>query len=309
MINRSAKPFLALPRPAKRALALTVDTVLCFVCVWLAFGLRLDSWRLLQGPQWWTVIDAVVLAIPMFISAGLYRAIFRYSGMAALMALLKACAAFGLLYFLVFTLVGVQGVPRSIGVIVPLLVFATVGLTRLFVRYWLGGLYAALLNRRALPQVLIYGAGMAGRQTAAALANSRELTACAFIDDSAELRGTTLNGLRIYPSSRLPQVVEKYGITDVLLAMPSVGRARRAEIVREIQSLHLHLHVRTLPGLMNLAQGRVQVEDIRELDIEDLLGRDPVPPDEVLLNQNIRAGQCWSLERADLSEANCAARS
>jgi len=289
MINRFAEPLLALPRPAKRALALTVDAALCVLCVWLAFGLRLERWQELgSGGQWLAVAGAVALALPLFVVSGLYRAIFRYAGGAALLALVKACGGFGVAYALVFGAIGVSGVPRSVGVLVPLLLFVMVGASRLLARLWLGGLYMGVLQRKALPQVLIYGAGSAGRQVAAALAASREMVVRAFIDDAPDRQGSTLNGLAIYPSSRLQELVEERGITDVLLAMPSISRARRAEIVRNLQALHLHLHVRTLPDMLDLAQGRVQIQDLHELDIEDLLGRAPVAPDDELLHKNIR---------------------
>jgi len=287
MISRFAEPFLALPRPVKRMFALTVDAVLCMACVWLAFYVRLEEWNSFWNGRPLATAVALGLALPIFIVSGLYRAIFRYSGMSALTALVKACGAFGLLYALVFCVVGVSGVPRSIGILVPLLVCMSIGLTRMLARFWLGGIYVGLLNRASLPQVLIYGAGRAGRQTAAALANSPEMVVRAFIDDAPELQGYILEGLTIYPSSRLAEIVEERGITDVLLAMPSVGRARRSEIVRSIEALHLHLHVRTLPGLMSLAQGRVHIQDLHDLEIDDLLGRDPVPPNDRLLLQNV----------------------
>ncbi|WP_449405611.1 polysaccharide biosynthesis protein [Massilia phosphatilytica] len=123
---------------------------------------------------------------------------------------------------------------------------------------------------------------------AAALANSREMVVCAFVDDAKQLQGASLNGLPIYAPSRLLELVHERGITDLLLAMPGVGRSRRAEIVGLIQALKLPLHVRTLPDLIELAQGRVQIHDIHELDIEDLLGREPVPPHSELLHRNIR---------------------
>jgi FlaA1/EpsC-like NDP-sugar epimerase len=287
MINQFSELLLALPRPAKRVLALAVDACLCVLCVWLSFGIRLDSWQFLEGAQWWAVLGAIGLAFPLFIVTGLYRAIFRYSGTAALMALVKACVPFGLAYFFLFTVFRVDGVPRSIGVTVPLLMFVSVGCSRMLTRYSLGGLYLDRVNAKALPQVVIYGAGVAGRQIVAALANNREMVVRAFVDDAPQLQGSTLNGLSIYPTSRLKDLVRSHGVTDVLLAMPSISRTRRAQIVRMIEGMHLHLHVRALPCLSGLAQGKVKIQDVSELDIEDLLGRDPVPPSADLLEKNI----------------------
>ena len=210
----------------------------------------------------------------------------RYAGGAVLIAIAGACSCFGLAYALVFTVVAVPGVPRSIGLLVPLLLGVAVGGSRLVTRYWLGGMRMGSIRRKALPQVVIYGAGSAGREIAAALAGSREMVVRGFVDDAAELQGNTINGLPIYPPRRLPDLADKKGITDVLLAMPSVSRSRRAEILLSLQQLRLR--VRMLPGLADLAQGRVQVQDLREPEIEDLLGRDAVAPDEALMHLNIR---------------------
>jgi FlaA1/EpsC-like NDP-sugar epimerase len=289
MFNKLADHLLALPRAAKRMLALAVDTTVCVMCVWLAFGLRLEDWHTFDSPEKIiAAVFAVGIALPMFVVTGFYRAIFRFSGTAALIALVKACAAFGLVYGMLFTVYTIEGVPRSVGVNVPLLLFVLTGASRLAARYWLGGLYIGILNRQALPQVVIYGAGSAGRQLAAALATSREMVVRAFVDDSEQLQGASLNGLVIYPPARLVELVQERGVSDLLLALPSISSARRAEIVRDIQALKLPLHVRTLPDLMDMAQGRLQVQDLHELDIEDLLGRPPVPPNEELLHQNIR---------------------
>lgn len=289
MLNNVADHLLALPRPAKRALALTVDAAVCALCVWLAFALRLDDWRLRVGNDHIVAMAvAIGMALPVFIVTGFYRAIFRFSGTAALVALVKASAVFGVLYAVLFIAVGIPGVPRSVGINVPLLVFVFIGASRLLARYWLGGMYQGILRRETLPQVVIYGAGAAGRQLAAALATSPEMVLRAFVDDTPQLQGASLNGLQVYPPSRLAELVHERGITDILLAMPGEGRARRTEIVRTIQALKLPLHVRTLPDLVDLAQGRIQTHDLRELDIEDLLGRDPVPPDIALLQRNIR---------------------
>ncbi|TWD86102.1 FlaA1/EpsC-like NDP-sugar epimerase [Variovorax beijingensis] len=286
MIDRLAQPMLALPRPMKRLLALAVDAGLCVLCVWLALSLRYEQWVELRGAHWLAVGAAIMLALPLFVVTGLYRAIFRYAGSAALMAIMRACFVFSVGYVLMFTVVGVDGVPRTVGLLVPALLLLTVGASRLFARYWLGGLYTQVLRGKTLPQVVIYGAGKAGRQLAAALSHSPEMVVRLFVDDSPHLQGRTLNGLPIYPPSWLKANAAAQGITDVLLALPSVSQGRRAQILNEL--LSLHLHVRTLPGMADLAQGRVQVKDLMEVDIEDLLGRDPVAPDEDLLHRHVR---------------------
>ena len=276
-----ALKLLRMPRSAKRVLAVAVDVALCGLAVWLALYLRLEVWLRLEGPYLLAVAGSVVLAIPLFVKFGLYRAIFRYAGWNATLSLAQAMALYGLLYATVFTAVGVPGVPRSVGLIQPILLFLLVGLSRVLVRVWLGGLYRTLLAQRGLPGVVIYGAGDAGRQMAAALARSREHRLLGFVDDDPRLQGHSLDGRVVYPPDALPQLVAEQGATDVLLALPSVTRAARRAIVERLRPYPLH--VRTLPAMADLASGRVSISDVKELDIEDLLGREPVAPDGALL--------------------------
>jgi FlaA1/EpsC-like NDP-sugar epimerase len=275
--------LLTLPRLAKQAMAAFVDCCLCIFAVWLGYGIRMDQWGGPQDDQWLAVPWTIGLALPIFYASGLYRAIVRFESGAALA---HACFWFGIAYMLVFTAVGIpEVVPRSLGVIVPALLFVSAWLVRMLARVWFHA--ASVQHVSGAPQVLIYGAGSAGHQAAEALARSRQMRVRAFVDDGASLQGTTIGGLRVYPSDELEHVVRKHGISDVLLAMPSTSPARRAEIVRSIHALHLPLHVRTLPDLTDIAQGKVQLDHVRELDVHDLLGRAPVAPIPQLLTKKI----------------------
>ena len=285
MINQIAAPLLALPRPLKRLLALSVDAFLCTVTVWLALCLRLDSWVLPVGNQWFAVWLSPILALPIFVVSGLYRAIFRYAGMAALMALSKAIVIYGAIYATILVALALPGIPRSLGILQPLILVLAVGASRVIARYFLSGSYLSILKRSALPKVLIYGAGSAGHQLAAAMSNSMEMRAVGFLDDDPRLHGQEINGLRIYNPTRLTELVIQMDVSDVLLAIPSARRQRRNQILEMARKSHIA--VRTLPGLMELAQGHVHTSDLRELDIEDLLGRETVPPDTSLLRKNI----------------------
>ena len=287
MIHRSAKVLLGLSRPVKRSLALVVDAALCVLCVWLALSLRYEAWTPIRDEQWFAVAIAVALALPLFVVTGQYRAIFRYSGVAALMSMTWACGAFGVTYLLIFGVLGVQSVPRSLGLLVPMMLFFTIGSSRLVARYWLGGMYLGILRRKARAQVVIYGAGSAGRELAAVLALNPDMALRAFVDDCRQLQGRSLRGVDIRPLPWLKAHAARLGVTDVLLAMPSASHARRAEILNEL--LPLGLHVRTLPAMADLINGRVRMQDLLEVDIEDLLGRDPVAPDAELLRRHIGA--------------------
>ena len=288
-LNRLAKPVLHLPRPLKRILAIFLDAFLCALTVWLAFYLRLGQWIDLSGNFEWdpapALIVSLVMALPIFIIFGLYRAIFRYSGWTALMAVAKAAFVYGILYFSIFTVYGVPGVPRTLGLIQPILLLLAVGASRAFVSYWLGGLYQNIFVRASLPKTLIYGAGTAGRQLAAALLHSQEMSVIGFLDDNEKIQGQTLNNLPIYAPNDLSRLVQSHNVHRVLLAIPSASRKRRNEVLNLI--LNEKLLVQTLPSMSDLAKGKVTTSDLHWLDIDDLLGRDPVAPNAQLLDKNI----------------------
>lgn len=278
--------ILDMPRVTKRLVALLVDAALCVGTVAFAFWLRLDEWTWPQGAQWLAYLASLVFALPLFVSFGLYRAIFRYVGWGALMSVVRACTIYGLAYSFTFTLVGVSSIPRTIGALQPILLFLAVGASRASARYWLGGAYRSLLRLDKRRRVLIYGAGAAGRQLAGAVGSSTEMHVVGYVDDDPSLHGSVLNGKTIYPADDLAGLLSRLAIDDMLLAIPSASRQRRNQIIQQIGGKHVT--IRMLPGLMDLAQGRVTVNDLREVDIEDLLGRDPVPPNELLLSRNIR---------------------
>jgi FlaA1/EpsC-like NDP-sugar epimerase len=285
MAKTFATTILELPRPYKRVFALTVDSILCFASVLVAFYLRIGEWVIPSSTQWIAVGASLVFALPLFISFGLYRAIFRYAGWAALIAVVRVSVVYGLLYSTVFTLIGVTGVPRTLGFIQPIVLLIAIGASRAIARFWLGGGYAAMMRLGEAKRILIYGAGSAGRQMAAALANSDEMVVIGFIDDDKTLQGSVLNGKTIYAGDNLPKLFETVAVDDVLLALPSVSRRRRNEIIEAVRGTSVS--VRTLPGLMDLAHGRVTVNDLHELDIEDLLGRDAVTPNQILMGKTI----------------------
>ncbi|MBB4574935.1 MULTISPECIES: polysaccharide biosynthesis protein [Rhizobium] len=279
-------PLLAMPRAAKRALALLVDSSFCVLTIWLAYCFRLNEWTVLTGVQWLPVFVSLCMALPIFIVMGMYRAIFRYAGLAAFIAVLKAIAIYGVAFMTIFTALSVPGVPRTVGILQPFLLLIAIGLSRLGIRYWLGDTYQRILHQNTLAKVLIYGAGNAGRQLAGALTNSAELNVVGYLDDDPRLKGGIMGGLPIYDPSDLPVLAEALGVHNVLLALPSASRQRRNEILERIRKARVN--VRTLPDLTALAQGRVAVSDIRELEIEDLLGREAVAPRQELLDKAMR---------------------
>ena len=288
VVPRVAEHILAMPRSGKRTITLAIDTGLCLLSTWLAFYLRLGEflpWTSEALAPWLlAAVVSVLAAIPIFVRSGLYRAIFRYSGLPALMAISRAMLLYGVLFAAVFTFYGMQGVPRTVGLIQPLLLFLLVGASRAAARVWLGGMYQSKIKRSALPQILIYGAGSAGRQIASAMANSHEMRVVGFLDDDDRLHGHVINGLPIYNPQDLSVVLDKVPVTDVLLALPSATRQRRNSILAGL--VEYHLAVRTLPSMNDIVSGKVSLSDVHDLDIDDLLGRDPVKPNGLLINRN-----------------------
>lgn len=275
---------LDLPRPFKRVLALSMDGFFCVLTLWITLSLRLEEAVRLQGVYLWPLFVSIGTALPIFIVTGMYRMIFRYSGRQAMIAMTKAISLYGFLYMLIFTMIGVTGVPRSVGVFQPLLMFVAVGGSRAVVRYWLGGLYHLVLKQHSADGVLIYGAGSSGRQLVAAMRSSAEKRVLGFLDDDQRLHRNYVDGLKVYNPAELETLISDMNVSEVLLALPSTDRDRRNEILQAL--LQYPVHVRTLPTMADLVSGRVTMADLHELDIEDLLGRDPVPPDNQLLNRN-----------------------
>jgi FlaA1/EpsC-like NDP-sugar epimerase len=296
--NIYAASLVALPRFSKRLVVITLDILLAVASVWLAFCLRIEQFGLPVHQQVYVYLLAPALAVPIFIRFGLYRAIFRYTGMAALATTAKAIGTYTALFFTALLLFKWNDVPRSIGLIQPLLFLILVGTSRAVARFWLAGLSAK--SRHSEGRLLIYGAGEAGVQTASALAMNRQFFLLGFVDDDNSKVGGSINGIDIIGAKDVADAVERMGVTDILLAIPSLGRAQRNDIISRLRGLPVH--VRTLPGMGDLASGRVTMQDFQELDVEDLLGRTPVAPVISLTRW------CWSAVQVAVLAGSCAGR-
>jgi FlaA1/EpsC-like NDP-sugar epimerase len=284
MLIKIKNRLLAFPRFIKQAIAVVSDLTLCATAVHLAMDLRLETYSSWGVQHTWLFLIGVFLFIPIFIGMGLYRAIFRFAGLQVIFGLNKAMSVYAFLYAIVFTIIGIEEVPRSAGLLQPLIFGLGIVSSRLFVRYWLGG-FGRTNILGITPRALIYGAGSAGRQLAGGLLTSSDVKIVGYIDDDDRLHGHNLNGLTIYSPHELRRVIKSKQVSQIFLAIPSVSQRRRNEVINDL--LPLHLQVRTLPGLADLASGKVTVSDLRELNIEDLLGREPVVPNPLMLAKNI----------------------
>ena len=275
--------LLQLPRIQKQFIAIASDVLLCALSCFAAVSLRLESWQPWTFIQSWMLVVGLLIALPLFTALGLYRAIFRYAGIQMLFTLNKALSIYGVIYAVVFVAIGIDGVPRSVGLIQPIIFSVGVVASRLFVRRILGS-YGPRQKIKGVPKVLIYGAGSAGRQLAMGLSQAQEVVVVGYVDDDDRLHGHVLNGLPIIGVPEVRSFVAKRGVSQIYLALPSVSRHRRNEIIQNL--LPLKLQVRTLPGLMELTSGKLVLSDLKELDIEDLLGREPVPPNPMMMAKN-----------------------
>lgn len=273
-----------LPRPVKRAVMVASDLVILAGAVWAAFALRFgDPLPHYLLEFWWLLIAVPLLTVPVFYLLGLYRAVVRYMGPQALLAVLKGVTLSTLMVGAVVLLVNQRSVPRSIIVLYWLLALFGMESTRFLARVYLRGTGKLRLDSKEA--VVLYGAGATGVQSAAALLNGNEYEPVAFVDDDRRLHGSVMHGVRVFAPSALQRLVDEYAVGHVLLAMPSVARSRRRHIIESLESLPVH--VKTLPGLGDFVSGAARVDEFREVGIEDLLGRDPVAPDPELLQGTV----------------------
>lgn len=280
MLSRTLHHLFRLPRAQKRAIQLVVDASLITLSYVLAMFLRLDSWTFLSNPAVWWVLPAIIpISLLIFIRLGFYRAIIRYMSMQATITILMGVFA-SMAALVVVNYMLLLPIPRSVPFIYAMLAMLSIGGVRLILRdlYHRGQV-------RYKTRVLIYGAGSSGRQLVVSLRNGKEYEPVGFLDDSKELQRHSVQGLKVYHPSKVDELVDVLGVEKILLAMPSASRAKRRDILEALESLPVP--VQTVPGLADMVSGRAKTTEIRDVAVEDLLGRDPVPPNESLMAANI----------------------
>jgi FlaA1/EpsC-like NDP-sugar epimerase len=280
--------MLGLPRIAKRGVVLMLDAGLCVFTVWLAYYLRLGEFVVLSEGTFWPIAVSICLALSIFTFSGLYRFIFRYSGSIDLVLIARVSGVYGLLYSSIFTMIGVQGVPRTIGLIQPILLLVSIVGSRVLAGAWLDNKHPNINNSQHTVKrnVLIYGVGSAGLQMAASIAGSNDINLIGFIDDDTRLRGGIINGKVIYSPLELPNLVKRHAVREVYLTIPGISRTDRNAILSRMQTLCVA--TRTLPTFKELTQGAFTLSDLSDLDVDDLIGRDSVAPNDLLMRANIQ---------------------
>ena len=283
-LQKSSNNIISLHRYSKRTIAIITDMALCILCTWLAFVLRLEQIVLLNDFILYSALISIVIAIPIFWFFGLYRTIFRYATISLVFTILVSLIIYGLIYFLVIGIYSIHGVPRTIGILQPMILFFTIIGSRLGVKY----IFTINIKKNSnKKKILIYGAGDAGRQLLIALENSLEFKVIGFLDDDEQLHSRVLLGKKIYSPLKLKNLIVTENVNLVFLALPSISRNKRNHIIERLN--RYKLIVKTLPSISEIIDGRITISDIKDLNVNDLLNRDEVKPDIKLLNKSINS--------------------
>ena len=282
------------------------DSILLILILWASYSIRLDLFYLPKDDTIRLILAAPIIGIAIFSKFGLYKSVIRHIDIKSLWFLFLAVSLYSILWGLFSSFMRadfirekgflIEFFPRSVLIINWLLALIVIGGIRIFARYIFNAhIKFSIFNSKSeknlenlddnKSRVLIYGAGSAGVQLASALNNSNKLQSVGFIDDNKDLQGSSISGLKISPVDDIENLIIKYKVNEVLIAMPSASRSDRFNIIDKLE--RYPVMVRTLPGLTEIAQGKVKIDDLLQVSIKDLLGRKSVEPNEMLLGKNI----------------------
>lgn len=269
------------PRIQRQMAAVAIDGSLCIAAVWIAFSLRLGVWELFSQPILTFAAIALLFWYPIAWKTGVYRSLIRFSGARTITDLAIACAALAVPLFIVCVVFRLPSVPRTLSMLHPIIFLLLLGASRIAIRFVLLDLFKVVsVNAR---RVLVYGAGRAGQQLALSLRHESQVHLVGFVDDDLRLDGQRLDGVPVFGANRLKELLEDTDIDEVLLAIPSASRARRREIIDTLKNEEVY--VRSLPNLTGVIEGSVTVNDLREIQIEELLGRETVAANQLLMSR------------------------
>ena len=277
--------LLSLSRKAKQLLMLAADVVLLPLALWSAVALRLGNWSPGSTDFYWSLLLAPLVAIPVFIRMGLYRSVVRHMSEQMVVSVFKAVTLSALLLVAANELFDLENIARSSFVIYWGIALLYILGSRALVRNYLRRCGLSDKRCESRERVMIYGAGETGAKLALALNAGRQFTVLGFFDDNAELHGCEIGGIRVYSHNNLVELLNELSPDLLLLSIPSASRKRRMEIIRQFEPFHIP--IKTIPSLTDLATGAAKVTEFKEVDVEDLLGRDAVMPVQHLLEQCI----------------------
>ncbi len=276
--------LLALPRSKKRWLMVLADVVMLPLALWSGFAIRLaEPFPPIMLETWWLFPLVVLVGIPLFVKLGLYRAVVRFMGSRTIWAVGSGVVILALVLWAAATLGQVEGFPRSVPVNFAIVAFIYVGGSRFLVRTW----YRSIIEASAGAEpVVVFGAGEAGVQLLSGLKAGGRFRVVAFVDEDRSLQGSSIDGIPVHKPAQLARLVNRFRVGRVLLAIPSATRQERRRILEQLEPLPVY--VQTVPSMEAVVSGHASLEQLEDVDIADLLGRDPVPPDPELLTRSVR---------------------
>ncbi|WP_250657410.1 polysaccharide biosynthesis protein [Alkalimarinus coralli] len=273
--------LLNLPRYQKRIFSVITDTIFILLALWLSICVRLEEFHVPENNLVLLSFGiTLTITIAVFVRLGLYRAVIRYLSNHALIAVVSGVSVSALVFSASSFLLKAP-VPRSAPFIYWGLALLFVGGSRMLVRS-----YVHQTQRKLKEKVVIYGAGTSGIQLANALFQGQEFQPIAYVDDNKSRQGSVFQGLRVHSPAELSRIIEKYGVNKLLLAIGSAPHSQRSLILRYLEPLPIQ--VQTIPDMADVISGRAKIEEIKDIEIEDLLGRDPIAPDDKLLDEFIK---------------------
>ncbi len=276
----------SLNRTFKKAMAILTDMFLCIFTLWFAYYLRLEEFILFKDLNLISIFLSIFILIPIFWMFGLYRTLFRYGGSSILATISMSTFIYGIIFFSIISIYGIKGVPRSIGIIQPILLFFGIVFSRFLVKLLLTGTFKSLINIRKRENILIYGAGSAGSELLISLENNPKYQIFGFLDDNPQLQRQLLFGKKIYNPSKLDGLVEENNIDLVLFAIPSINKSKKNTIIKRLNDHKLV--VKTLPNVNDIIDEKITISAFKDFLIEDLLNRETINPNKELLNKNIK---------------------
>ncbi|MFO7808538.1 polysaccharide biosynthesis protein, partial [Guyparkeria sp.] len=284
MLRQGMERLLALPRSKKRWLMVLADVVMLPLALWSGFAIRLaEPFPPIMLETWWLFPLVVLVGIPLFVRLGLYRAVVRFMGSRTIWAVGSGVVVLALVLWAAAMLGRVEGFPRSVPVNFAIVAFLYVGGSRFLVRTWYRSVIEAASGAEP---VLVFGAGEAGVQLLSGLKAGGRFRVVAFVDEDRSLQGSSIDGIPVHRPDQLARLVERFRVGRVLLAIPSATRPERRRILEQLEPLPVY--VQTVPSMEAVVSGHASLEQLEDVDIADLLGRDPVPPDPELLTSSVR---------------------
>ena len=283
MLKEGLERLLQLPRGQKRWLMVVADVIMLPLALWSAFMIRLaEPFPTIMAETWWLFPLVVAFGVPVLARLGLYRAVVRFMGSRTIWSVAGGVVVLALMLWAAAMLGRVEGFPRSVPINFALVAFLYVGGSRFLVRAW----YQRMVEAGAGAEpVIVYGAGDAGIQLLRGLKSGGQFRVVAFLDDDAALQGSAIDGIPVYSIEELHRLIRGFGVRRLLLAMPSASHVQRRRTLERLEPYPLH--VQSIPSMEAVVSGRARLAQLEEIDIADLLGRDPVPPDEELLECSI----------------------